>query len=323
MSNLNEWFFGIDAGASQTRLYAHTKDRSSDFRLFGGPANAFRDGKNHAAFMVSRLINEGYGQIPPGTLCGIHAGIAGIGSLKGLQGILDQLYSLTDAGKTCKISVSNDGLIALQGALSGGSGLVFIAGTGSGVLAKTGPSLSDMVHVGGWGYSIGDEGSGYSIGRRTMAAIAHQMDGGPSTILSDMAKHHLGVRDRYSLLNNISQPDWRFQDIVPHTLNAAEQGDEIATSIVENETKLLANQLTWILNKYPNLNPVFTAIGGLCNHQYYLRNLSDAVTQIWPEASYIAPQYTPAEGAAQIAVKRFNNSDGFESENLLPKGQQA
>jgi len=323
MTNSNGWFFGIDAGGTQTRLYAHTQDEHSDFRLFGGPANAFRDGKKHVAFMVSRLINKGYDQIQPGTLCGIHAGIAGVGSIEGHQSILDEIYSLTDAGNICKISVSNDGLIALQGALSGGTGLVFIVGTGSGVLAKTGSSLSDMIHVGGWGYSIGDEGSGYSMGRRTMAAIAHQIDGGPRTMLSEIAKHHLGVTDRYSLLNKISQSDWKFQDIVPHTLNAAAQGDEIAAWIVQYETKMLVHQVTWILKKHPDLNPVFTAIGGLCNHEYYLTNLSDAVAKVWPNASYVAPKYTPAEGAAQIAYRHFNHPDDFQSEHLLPTDQQA
>jgi len=312
MTDLNRWFFGIDAGGTQTRLYAQSKEKKTSFRLFGGPANVFRDGKKHAAMIVSRLINEGYGKIPSGTLCGIHAGIAGVGSVNGLRGFEEQINRLTDAGNICKISVSNDGLIALHGALSGGRGLVFIAGTGSGVLARTGPSLSDMVHVGGWGYSIGDEGSGYSIGQRGMAAIAHQIDGGPYTRLGEIAEKQIGITDRHSLLSKISQPDWRYQDFVVHVLNAAVQGDAIATGIVEQETKMLANQLTWILKKHPDLNPVFTVIGGLSNNEYYLNHLCDAVTHIWTEASYTDPHYTPAEGAAQIALNRFSNSDGFE-----------
>jgi len=310
MNDSNQWFFGIDAGGTHTRLYARSTGTCSDFHLSGGPANAFREGKDQAALVISHLINDALNRLPSGTLCGIHAGIAGVGSEFVLQQILEKIYSHIEVDHTSLMTVSNDGLIALEGAFSGKNGLLFIAGTGSGVLAKTGPQLSDMIHIGGWGYIIGDEGSGYSIGRRTMAAIAHALDGGPTTVLSDMARSQLGVVDRRSLLHTISQPDWKFQHLVSETLKAATNGDEIAISIIENETQLLASQSGWILSNYPKLTPVFAVIGGLSNDEFYVKCMRKAVKEIWPSATYIVPVSTPVEGATQIAINRFKDSVG-------------
>ncbi len=309
MSDFNQWFFGIDAGGTHTRLYARSLGKSSDFHLSGGPANAFREGKNQSALTISHLINDGLNHLPHGKLCGIHAGIAGVGSNHVLQEIQGQICHHIDFDNQYQMTVSNDGLIALEGAFSGENGLLFIAGTGSGVLAKTGPNLSDMMHVGGWGYIIGDEGSGYSIGQRTMTAIAHAIDGGPTTVLRDMAESKMGITDRRSLLDTISNPDWKFQHLVSDTLDAAANGDEVAISIIKYETQLLTSQSEWILTEYPNLNPVFTVIGGLSNHDYYLKSICEAVNPIWPSATYQAPLSTPAEGAAQIAINRFISSD--------------
>ncbi|MCY4171441.1 MAG: hypothetical protein OXE59_04715 [Bacteroidetes bacterium] len=311
MSDYNQWFFGIDAGGTQTCLYARSIGIGSDFHLSGGPANAFRHGKNQAALTISHLINDGLNHLPHGKLCGIHAGIAGVGSEHVLKEILEKIYSHIKFNFQYKITVSNDGLIALEGALSGENGLLFIAGTGSGVLAKTGPKLSDMIHIGGWGYSIGDEGSGYSIGRRTMTAIAHAIDGGPATALTDMARSELRISDRRSLLHTISESNWKFQDLASQTLDAAKNGDEVATSIIQHETKLLVSQSEWIFKKYPKLNPIFTAIGGLTNDDYYLECLCEAVKQAWPSLTYKTPLNTPAEGAVKIAINRFNNSDDY------------
>ena len=41
--------------------------------------------------------------------------------------------------------------------------------------------------------------------------------------------------------------------MAPLALNAAEDGDDIAASVVQKETKLLARQAELMLKKYPDL----------------------------------------------------------------------
>src|SRR5205085_1278058 len=59
-------------------------------------------------------------------------------------------------------------------------GIVIIAGTGSIVYGRN--QRGEAARAGGWGHLIGDEGSGYWIGREALAAVMRAEDGrGPST----------------------------------------------------------------------------------------------------------------------------------------------
>ncbi len=304
----NDWYFGIDAGATKTRLYARTESGTSDLEFLGGPANVLRQGIEQTASLLSSLINKALDKIPGGSLRAVHAGIAGA-SLPSIQEkLIRHIRLMTHSKRPLHITISHDGVIALEGALAGKRGLVFIAGTGSGVMARTGPDLSEYCHVGGWGYLIGDEGSGYTIGRRAMTAIAQALDGGPETQLTQLAKSHLNIHDRQSLLRVINQPDWKFQDMAPLTLEAAENGDVVASSVVNKETNMLAEQAHLILRKHPNLTPTYTIIGGLSNHKYYEKRLCAAMEKIWPIAKYISPDAPPAEGAVRIAIRQSTDS---------------
>ena len=189
-------------------------------------------------------------------------------------------------------------------------------------MARTGPDLSMIHHIGGWGYLIGDEGSGYSIGRRAISAVAHAFDGGPKTQLTHIAESCLNIFDRSSLLSTISKPNWKFQQVAPFVLKAAEDGDQVATSLVREEIQLLANQSEWILQSIPDLQPRFTVVGGLTNNDYYIEALCQAMGKIWPIASFSAPCATPAEGAVQIAMQKSNGSAGYLSANLPLKDRQ-
>jgi glucosamine kinase len=68
--------------------------------------------------------------------------------------------------------IESDGLIALQGALGDGDGAVAILGTGTIYIARHGNHVD---YVGGWGFNIGDLGSGARLGQMAMqeSLLAH------------------------------------------------------------------------------------------------------------------------------------------------------
>jgi N-acetylglucosamine kinase-like BadF-type ATPase len=73
------------------------------------------------------------------------------------------------------VVVTSDAVIHYAGALGGQPGVVVCAGTGVHALAATvdGRTWSS----GAWGYILGDDGSGYAIGRRALAAAFRDLDG--------------------------------------------------------------------------------------------------------------------------------------------------
>ena len=301
--------FGLDAGATQTRLCARSLAGDPDLKVFGNAANVFRLGEFQTAEILSCLIKEALEKLPEVDLLAIHAGVAGASAPSTQNALANHIRSLIDGKDSLQISISHDGVIAIEGAFGGEGGLLFIAGTGSGVMARTQNNHTQIDHVGGWGYLIGDEGSGYSIGRRGMAAVGHAFDGGPATTLTDLVRDHLNIHDRYSLLKSITSPDWKFQHVAPLVLNASGDADAVACAIVHDETALLARQAEWLLNKHPNLNPRFTITGGLGDHEYYVASMCNAMRGIWPAAEYTIPAGTPLEGAVQIAMRQITCSD--------------
>ena len=77
-------------------------------------------------------------------------------------------------------SIVNDALIALVAGAGASPGVVVISGTGS--IAYGVSHHGVAARAGGWGPTLGDEGSGYWIGRRALAAVMRDADGrGPRT----------------------------------------------------------------------------------------------------------------------------------------------
>jgi len=84
------------------------------------------------------------------------------------------------------IEVKNDALAALTAGTKGESGIVLIAGTGSIAVGES--DSGEVARAGGYGYLLGDEGSGFTIGRNGLIAAIQSFEGrAPKTILWEKA----------------------------------------------------------------------------------------------------------------------------------------
>lgn len=85
-----------------------------------------------------------------------------------IRKLVDQEYGGRD------VTLISDLDLAEAAALEGKDGTMVILGTGSVIV-----SVHDGVSMkkGGWGYLLGDEGSGYAIGRKVLRAFALEADG--------------------------------------------------------------------------------------------------------------------------------------------------
>lgn len=85
--------------------------------------------------------------------------------------------------------ISNDALIVLYAGTPEGWGLAIISGTGS--IAYGRHPDGQLARAGGWGYLLGDEGSGYAIGLAALRAATRAADGrGPRTLLLPTLLEH-------------------------------------------------------------------------------------------------------------------------------------
>jgi len=118
----------------------------------------------------------------------VTAGVSGLTSAEADAGALRSLLAGTGVTRTV---LSHDSTTAFLGALGDARGAVVAAGTGVVTLAV---GASTMARVDGWGYLIGDAGSGYWIGREALDAVMRDYDGrGPATTLRSAAEERWPV----------------------------------------------------------------------------------------------------------------------------------
>ena len=173
-------FLGIDGGGTKTHAVITTASYKIIGEGFSGASNPVRVGFDLAVAHVSEAVEQACSQahITPQDLAAGCAAIAGISHpihhhtmKKGLTRRLgvDHLELVTDARA------------ALEGALDGKPGVVLIAGTGS--IAMGINEARTVERSGGWGPTLGDEGSGYDIARQALKAVAASFDGrAPRTV---------------------------------------------------------------------------------------------------------------------------------------------
>jgi N-acetylglucosamine kinase-like BadF-type ATPase len=142
------------------------------------------------------------------------------------------------------IAVRDDAEIALRAAVPDDDAIVLIAGTGSIAYAL----ISGKAHrAGGYGYLLGDEGSGFSIGRAALAAMLRWYDGRAAHAeLFDTIAARLQIADAQALLGRIyseGDPVSMIASVAPLVLDRASAGERLAAKIVQTAAHELVDLL--------------------------------------------------------------------------------
>jgi glucosamine kinase len=202
------------------------------------------------------------------------------------------------------IAPASDIEIALVGAHGQRYGLLLLAGTGSVAYAinQTGEALQ----IGGWGYLLGDKGSGYWLGMQALTTFTMAHDGR----LAKASRLTNRVRGELNLPNGRAIVEWlyRRQPVpVPEVAKLArlvleEADDWQAQAIIEEAADELAALVQTGLKRLNMPHAPIAFAGGLLSE---INPLSLAVMEnlnmkILPES-----RYNPMLGAALLAKLTF------------------
>jgi N-acetylglucosamine kinase-like BadF-type ATPase len=141
------------------------------------------------------------------------------------------------------VHVEDDARIALRAAIPEGPGIALIAGTGSIAYAENGET---RLRVGGAGYLLGDEGSGFAIGLAALRALAKAFDGrARADAMTERVREVLSVGDRDALLTEIYGASpvnvSRIAHLAESVLALAGEGDRAASKIVQGAARDLGD----------------------------------------------------------------------------------
>ncbi len=156
--------------------------------------------------------------------CGM--GIAGINRM----GMKSKIQALDFP--FANVQFTSDAMIANLGTHMGGDGATLIIGTGSVALIKRG---EDSFSIGGYGFPISDEGSGAALGLSAIRHALRALDGRtrPSPLSQAITREFDHAIPRViSWMDDAAPGD--YASFAPLVMDYAENGDEIALSIVRD-----------------------------------------------------------------------------------------
>lgn len=212
--------------------------------------------------------------------------------------------------KVRHLIVENDGFAALLGATGGKPGILIIAGTGS--IAFGVNDAQETSRAGGWGHRVGDEGSGYWIGKQAIMAVLKDADGrGESTMLTDLLLPYVGLARVDELFNWTYSSHYsvdKVGELSPLVSQAADGGDQVALSILQIAGEELFLAVRAVIDQLNMKNKPFQMIlqGGVLQNDERVREIVLArvrsyASQVVIENAQNAPIYgVIAKGLAYL-----------------------
>jgi glucosamine kinase len=259
---------GADVGGTKTAVAV-----SRDGQIVGraeGPGAAIRPGRALAsASTIIEVVRAALSEA--GRLQGdvLVVGAAGAGR----EPERDELRTaLRNENIAAQVMVTTDIEIALSGAFADGPGIVVSAGTGSVAVGRD--QNGNRHRIGGYGWQMGDEGSGYAIGRASLGAVSRARDGrSPPTALSERILQATRSADFDALVRwAAGASPAEVAALAPHVLAVGAAGDTLAQGIADYAARELSQLAICLLPKMELSPPVRVAItGGLLNPDQPLR----------------------------------------------------
>ena len=304
---------GVDGGGTKSLGLLSDGAGAELARALVGGSNQNVIGTDAAAANLAALIltccREAH--CVPGDIGRAVIGLAGAGADHERQALVKAIHQALErqgAGPV-PISIESDARIALEGAFAGAPGVVVIAGTGSIVIGKdTGGSIR---RVGGWGRTLGDEGSGYDIGLRAIQALTMDFDGrGSAGSLREALAARFHWTTREAVIASVYRENLDIPSVAPLVLDAAGAGDTVGLAILHDAAEHLARQVSAIVREVRDGERVGVVfIGGLIDHPtVYAQVLREAIIAESPRADVREALHPPAYGAVLMALAYHNNS---------------
>ncbi len=291
------YILGIDGGGTSCR--AAVADATG--RILGrgrsGAANILSDPDNALIHIIgaSKAAFEEAG-LDPSQISSTAALVGVAGSNVGVA-----VHYVKERLPFAKADIESDGLIALQGALGDSDGAVAILGTGSIYISRRDDEIS---YIGGWGFQIGDLGSGARLGHALLQESVLAFDRiHPSSPLTDavMVEFNSDPREVVEFARAAQPGD--FGRHAPKVFDYAGRNDPVAIALLKASAQTIDEALDAVVARGSRK---LCLLGGLAplyrpwlaeRHQpLFVDSAADALT-----------------GSVALAAKRFGAHSGGEA----------
>lgn len=296
------FYVGIDGGGTSVRVVVVDGALNVLAQSTGTSANPNSVGRESAQQAIQSTIHAALAQadLHADQIAGVGAGVAGTRLFKDwLRDVIHQ--ALPHAAQY----LSTDYEIALVGAHGTHEGAILIAGTGS--IAYGISAQGESKRVGGWGYLLGDEGSGYWIGDQLLRAVVRAADGRDSaTPLTASLFESINLTSVDELI------DWRYNHATPSdvaslaSLVLTHAQDVLSNKIIQQAAHELALTVLTVTNTLNLPKTQIALAGGLLSA---INPLTEALLMRLSLESLPKIAYTPVIGAAILGINALKEKD--------------
>ena len=308
---------GIDAGGTKTVCQLADQDGTLISEARGAGANLQAVGELQVEKVLHDVMDDAVGarEIMPVAIC---LGIAGVDRQDDaaiVRAIMKRI------GFKAKVLVVNDALVALEAGVPGQPGVVIISGTGSISYGRN--KAGEAARAGGWGYVLGDEGSGYWIGRAALRAVLRESDQrGPKTSLTPLLLRHFGVSQAQNLLHEVYHTNLKPSAIgalAECVQQAFGEGDEAAIGILRGAADELEGSGLSVARRLGLVGQSFTFLlsGGIFRAVPWLKDELQRRLPVTARGSSVRLlEREPAAGAVTLALHEARGGARIPRYNL-------
>jgi glucosamine kinase len=295
------YILGVDGGATKTLAAVLDMEGGVLHLGHGGPSNEDAVGTRRAVKALLDAADQALAR-------------AGISEEDLSAGVLAVAGTDTDSigghlreMRTEDWILVNDVVGAWAAATGAHPGVGVISGTGSNVFG-VGPDGRSW-RAGGWGHLLGDEGSGYWLGARSLKAALHDRDGsGPPTALSEASLRFFGAPTVEALAASVYTTPLTKGEVAAfaiETARLAAEGDTVARDLYGLAATELGAQVRTVIGR-TGLTGSFPV--GLIGSAFkagpvFVEPLREIVNSIAPQAEMATVEMAPVGGSLLLAAR--------------------
>lgn len=315
------YFLGVDGGGTKTTFTLINEIGEIVYSTTKGTCHFNQIGFEKLEILLREGLNEIVYQanIKEEEIKHSFLGLAGYGKVEEAKPKIEN--AVKKAFDKLAYTVDSDIRVAIAGALRGRDGINIIAGTGSIGLSINGDKVN---RCGGWGASIGDEGSAFWIGKKAIQAFSKECDGRlRKGALYDMFIKELKLEDENKIItflnDEIKNDRGEIAKLAYLCSLAALKGDENAINIFKEAGEELAEIVKVLLRNFSKDEEVLLSYTGgvFKSGELVLQPIRDALIQY--NVKLIAPALPPHLGACLLA---YIKSGSREVEAVIKRMSQ-
>ncbi len=232
------YFIGVDGGGTHCRARLTSANGTVLGEAVGGSANTTAGTKKSIQEVIDTCDQA---TVTAGLTPAIYNRTYVGAGLAGLTVTTEKLRYVSCDHPFAAMASESDAYTACLGAHNGENGGIVISGTGSAAFAMiNGVGYS----IGGWGFLLGDDGSGAMLGLKVLRACIQVFDGmmPPSAMARDVLKKYDGdIHEMFAWARSATPKE--FGTFAPYAFDWAEKGDTLAKRLISEAADAISRHI--------------------------------------------------------------------------------